>query len=135
MSKPKLYFAHPINVYNTELEAELLAVITDMFGETYAILNPNGPEHDAGYKAKGMKYFLEDVVPECEACVLLAFRDGKIGKGVYAEAETLYNAGCEVWEILPESLFNLWSPNPDRCLSVEQTRERIRNPDRSPKPY
>jgi hypothetical protein len=135
MSKPKLYFAHPINVYDTELERALLECLAQRF-PGYEIINPNAPEHAAGYQAKGMAYFLEDILPKCDECVLLAFRDGMIGKGVYAEAEQLHAICCPVWEILPDGLtFKTWAPNPARRLSVEDTRERIRNPDRTPKPY
>jgi hypothetical protein len=133
--QPVLYFAHPVNVYDTELERALLACIAERFPE-YRILNPNAPEHAAGYKAKGMQYFLEGILPQCDLCVLLAFPDRYIGKGVYAEAEQLH-AGCNpVWEILPDGTFLTWAPNPARMLTVEATRARIRMPDgKTPRPY
>lgn len=134
MSKPRLYFAHPINVYGTDLEAALLERIAERYPD-HEIVNPNAPEHDAGYKAKGMAYFLEDILPKCDECVLLAFRDGKIGKGVYAEAEALHAIGNPVWEILSSGDFFTWAPNPSRCLTVDDTRARIRHLDRTTKPY
>ena len=48
--RPTLYFAHPVNVYGTELESNLLARIVGEF-PGYDIVNPNAPQHLAGYKA------------------------------------------------------------------------------------
>jgi hypothetical protein len=129
-----LYFAHPVNVYDTHLERRLLAHIAARFPDS-RILNPNAPEHDAGYKTKGMAYFLEDILPGCGECVVLAFLDGKIGKGVYAEAEQLHKAGCPVWEITILGGFIAWAPDPSRCLTLEETRERIRDEAGNTRPY
>jgi hypothetical protein len=134
MSKPKLYFAHPINVYDTTLEQTLLMLIEERF-PGYEIVNPNAPEHTEGYRAQGMSYFFQEVLPGCDACVLLAFPDGKIGKGVYNEAEKLHEICGVVWEILPSGEFKTWAPNLLRCLMVSETRARIRYPDGTIKPY
>lgn len=134
MPEPVLYFAHPINVYDTELEAGLLVRIAERF-HGRRILNPNAPEHDAGYKRKGMAYFIDDILPGCDEGVLLAFRDGMIPAGVYKEAEKLHDACCPVWEVLPDGTFKTWAPNPARCLTVEETRARIRMPDGSRRAY
>jgi hypothetical protein len=134
MSKPKLYFAHPINAYDTELEQALLQRIAERFPD-YEIINPNSPEHAAGYRAQGMTYFLNDILPKCDACVLLAFRDGMIGKGVYAEAATSYLCGHQVWEIFPDGTVHYWRLWSSRCLSVEDTRAHIHHPDGTIKPY
>ena len=134
-SKPVLYFAHPVNVYDTDLERALLACIAERF-PAYRILNPNAPEHAAGYAAKGMRHFFEDILPQCDLCVLLAFPDRQIGKGVYAEAEQLHDGCNPVWEILPSGEFLTWAPNPARMLTVEETRARIRMPDgKTMRPY
>lgn len=133
--KPALYFAHPVNVYDTELERFLLARLTERFPQ-HRLLNPNMPMHAAGYQAKGMRYFLEDILPECEACALLAFPDGKIGKGVYTEAAQLHDEGRPVWEILPDGAVAPWTPDPTRQLTVEETRARVRLPDgKTLRPY
>lgn len=135
--KPYLYFAHPINVYDTELERALLAQITERFSG-YEILNPNAPEHSAGYRAEGMGYFLRKVLPRCDAGVLLAFRDRMIGKGVFAEGLQLFVSWPyrPVWEIDLDGLpWTFWIPDSNRCLSVDETRARIRYPDGSIRPY
>lgn len=133
-SDPVLYFAHPINVYDTDLERALLARIAERFPGR-SIRNPNTPEDDAAYKAKGMRHFIDDVLPSCDEGVLLAFRDGMIPAGVYAEAERLHDACCPVWEVLVDGTFKTWAPNPARRLTVDQTRARIRDADRKLLPY
>lgn len=134
MMKPKLYFAHPINTYNTKLERFLLAKIAERFPE-YEIVNPNAPEHYAGYKARGMDYFTQDVLRGCKVCVFLAFRDGKIGRGVFTEVMTIVWCHLRALEIEPDGVIKDWTPDYSRRLTVEETRARIRNPDDSPKPY
>ncbi len=138
----KLYFGHPVNTYNTALEQKLLTAIARGF-PTWLIENPNTPEHDEAYKraaasGSGMTYFFDKVLPACEGGVFLPFRDGKWGKGVYAEAEALYRRGCPVWEIEHATGFCIRLPSlppASLVLTVEETRARIRNPDRTPVPY
>ena len=61
----KIYFVHPVNVYNEPIEAafeELIAYyLTNNFKDL--IENPNQPHHQRGYAEKGgMKYFYNDVL-------------------------------------------------------------------------
>ena len=139
-----LYFAHPINVYNTELEKQLLAAIQAAF-PNFKIENPNQPHYAEGYKrwkeqnGNGMAYYMTEVLPNCNICVFLAFRDGKIGAGVYAEAQTLGLWGCKVFEISingditeidnVESIAML-----ERVLNVADTKARVYL-DKQMKPY
>jgi len=145
--RERIYFGHPVNVYGTPLQADLLARIAGRFPE-YEILNPDAPEHEAAYKeyAKtrvdadgkptGMGYFFEEVLPTCRAGVFLPFRDGLFGKGVFGEAAWLMVRGFPVWEISPHGVIvPIRDFSPSRCLSRDQTRERIRLPDGSSKPY
>ncbi len=64
----RIYFAHTVNSYNTDLEKELLGLIKDFFGTE--IENPNQPHHQVGYNTwkkeyqghptkSGMSYFYE----------------------------------------------------------------------------
>ena len=82
-----------------------------------------------------MKYFIDQVLPDCWMGVIMAFRDGKIGKGVYTEALSLHDACCAVWEVDAAGSFNAWAPDQSRCLSVEETRNRVRDADGLPLPY
>lgn len=130
-----LYFAHPINVYRTELEQRLLSALASRFPE-WTIVNPADPEHGAGYErwkretGKGMGYFLEEILPKCHGGAIMPFRDGKWGAGVFMEAEFLENRGFPLWlithrcSIARTSVAEARSGN--RILTVDETRSRIR---------
>lgn len=133
MFPPLLYFAHPRNVYGTPLQAQLIATIHAAF-PTYGLVNPDAPEHQAGYQewkrrhGSGMGYFTVKVLPQCQSIVFLAFRDGKIGKGVATEIAWFLERGFSVWEITPESdgaIIQVLELDPARCLTVEETVARV----------
>lgn len=141
MEEKKLYFAHPINVYGTELQRSLLGALAEAF-PSWTVENPDQPHHQAGYeryareKGRGMLYYFEEVVPKMKGVAYLPFRDGMIGKGVYGEAERILEATGRCWEISPEGLIvPVDRLSPVRCLTVEATRERIRRPDGTTRPY
>jgi hypothetical protein len=133
--KAMLYFAHPITAYNTELERNLLRELGKTFGG-WDIVNPNEPKHEAGYKRRQMAYFLEEVLPSCSGIVVLPFRDGRWGAGIYKEAKFFVDHHYPVWTISPEGVleyvidFNKIVP-----LSVEETRALIRTPEGVVLPY
>lgn len=141
----KIYFAHPINVYHTELEQTLLALIKQKWRDD-DIINPSDEQHESvvrklkahDQKANVMGYFTE-LVRTCDEVVALPFTDGKWGKGVYTEAETVLDVqnGKYVWVIDPQTHDIRFVPmlDPALCLSVEETRARIRHPDGNIKPY
>lgn len=145
----KLYFAHPINTYGTPLERELLARIADRF-PGYEIVNPSDQIHKDEVarlkkddpKANVMPYFIT-LVGSCQVGVVLPFRDGMWGAGVWAEADQIYQNGGEVWVIDPGNYEVMNIPPesqgasfvPRVRLTVEETRARIRNPDGTSKAY
>ena len=100
----RLYFAHPVNVYNTLLEQKILARISDHF-PCDPIENPNSPHHQAGYAAyavrarqadtahKGMNYFYEKVLPKCDGVVGMPFLDNRFGLGVAGEINHFIERG------------------------------------------
>ncbi len=140
--QPKLYFGHPINVYGTELEARLIAVIKETF-PGWEIVNPGEQRHikecerrkAAGQNA--MEYFFKEVLPDCKAGVFLPFRDGKWGAGIVGEAKFLDENGHSIWQIDAEGHISriFFNEVATLALSVEETRKRIRNQDGSRKPY
>ena len=129
--KPIMYFGHPINAYGIPLEAELLAAIAEKF-PNWEILNPNQPQHDAGYKkwkddtGKGMDYYFKVVLPGCDAGIFLPFRDGAWGAGVYGEAKFLADRGCPIYAITHEGVISSVRLEDVRELTVDETRARIR---------
>lgn len=136
----KMYFGHPINVYDTELETNLLDIISQAF-PTWDIENPNQKRHSEGYErylkttGKGMDYYFCEVLPNCQGGIFLPFRDGKYGTGVFGEAKFLSEQGCPIWQIDADGHISKLDLQSAQVLSVEETRERIRTPDKKSKPY
>ena len=137
----KIYFAHPINVYNTPLEAELMTKILESF-PGWIIENPNQEHHQDGYQrwkkehGNGMDYYYKEVLPWCNAGIFLPFRDGKWGAGVFGEAEFLAERGWPIFQITHEGLItgieNLLAIP---VLSIVDTRKRIRTESGEVIPY
>ncbi len=140
----KIYFAHTVNSYDTDLEKEQLSLTKKFFG--VRIENPNQPHHQKGYATykerykdhptkSGMTYFYEEVLPGCDMCVCQIFLDGKWGAGVAHEAIFFLERGQPVWVIQPsdnkirrlttEEENMLISKNDSILLSIEETRFRI----------
>lgn len=137
----KLYFAHPVNTYGTELEAELISAIRQRF-PNLNIENPGLEKHQEGYQryreeyGDGMEYFFREVLPECSGVVFLAFRDGKIPAGVAREVSYFMNKGMLVWQITPEAeIRSTFYLKEEDILDVPQTVERIRDKEGNPVPY
>lgn len=94
----RIYFAHPVNSYNTPVEKAAIALIAKRFPKD-VIENPNQPHHKANYQAwtkrtaenrdnhKAMNYFFDEVLPACDACVAMPYLDGQMGLGVAGEAK------------------------------------------------
>ncbi|MEX0877370.1 MAG: hypothetical protein WDZ40_00725 [Candidatus Spechtbacterales bacterium] len=142
----KLYFAHPVNTYDTKLEEILLNAIAQDFAG-WEIENPNQQKHQDGYmrfkeeKGNGMLYFVDVVLPACDGGIFLPFRDSKWSAGVAKEAMYFLYKRLPAWQIslkgnlvvtmdlLPRDLAK------DKVLSVEETRARLRDTDGNPLPY
>jgi hypothetical protein len=137
----KLYFGHPVNTYDTELEERILAALTRIFPER-TIENPNQPHHQEGYsrykheRRSGMLYFYEEVLPHCDGGVFLPFGDGMWGAGVFGEADFLMNHDKEVWVITPGSLsqgaiavLKVRTLDDVSALTPEETRSRVYCPE------
>ncbi len=138
--KSKLYFGHPINVYGTELEKELIETIARSF-PGWQIENPNQKHHEESYQryadsgGRGMDYYFREVLPKCHGGIFLPFRDGKYGAGVFGEAEFLQKQGCRIWQITDTGYISRLELSASLALSVYETRSRIRTPSRELKPY
>jgi len=138
--KKKLYFGHPINVYDTTLESALLERISVAF-PGWEVENPNQKKHDEGYErykretGRPMDYYTIEVLPSCDGGVFLPFRDGAWGAGVFKEAEAIAARGCPIWVISPEGEVRAVDLAKVRVLSVDETRVRIRDQDRRPLPF
>lgn len=136
-----IYFGHPINTYDTELENRLLERISAVFPRWF-IENPNEEYHQDGYQfwkklnGNGMNYYYKEVLPSCSAGIFLPFRDGKWGAGVFGEAEFLYNRGYQIFQIDAEGkVTKINFLDATRVLTVDETRKRIRTESGEIVPY
>lgn len=108
----RLYFAHPVNVYNQPLEQEIVKLIKQRI-HGVEVENPNQPHHQEGYKKwsarqkesdtkhKGMSYFYDEVLPACDGCIAMTFLDGRMGLGVAGEAKWFLERNKPVWLLVP----------------------------------
>lgn len=136
----RLYFGHPINIYDTDTELQLLNQIRKAFPD-WDIENPNQRQHQEGYKSwkesggNGMDYFFKMVLPSCRAGIFLPFRDGAWGAGVFGEAQFLSGQGCPIYQITNDGCVSQIDLTEVSALSIEETRSRIRYPSGKIKPY
>ncbi len=138
--KNRIYFGHPINTYDTELETQLLEKIAIVFPE-FDIENPNQRHHQEGYRhwkektGSGMDYYFKKVLPECRAGIFLPFRDGAWGAGIFGEAEFLASHDCPIYQITAEGLISQVNLSEIWALTIEETRTRIRTAAGETVPY
>lgn len=139
MSK-RLYFGHPINIYNTKLEDQLLRQISEAFPD-WEIENPNQKYHQEGYQhweettSNGMDYFMNEVLPNCHGGVFLPFRDGAWGAGVFKEAKFCAEHEYAIWKINIDGTIanlNLLTIQP---LTIKETISRIETTSGETIPY
>ena len=134
------YWAHAISDFNTKFEQEMQAWLeSHLAWIDIRLENPNQPHHQDGYNNSEMGYYLREVLPKCDGCIVTAFPGGKIGSGVAMEVAHFLTRGCPVAELvmltyLPpgppdrvepalfpvsEEQWNSWHP---RWLTREETR-------------
>lgn len=136
--KPKLYFAHPKNTYNTAVERKTMEFLkrNPLFYQ-YDILNPNSPEHQKECKRLKdanedyMGYFTGLVSNECKALAMLPFGNGAVGAGIAKEAQQALDEEKPVFYINPETFLvhKVTTLEIFTILSVEETRERLKEFD------
>jgi len=128
-----VYFAHPINTYNTDIESQCLELIQDKFGDN--IMNPSDDliqkhliEYRKDHPNDYMKFF-ENLLSECNIIVYLPFKDGMIGAGVWFECKIINEKGGDIYEIDLENgtISEIDFGTVDmKKLTVEETRIRIK---------
>jgi hypothetical protein len=127
-----IYFAHPVNTYNTLLEEYLISNIEKRFPHLN-VYNPNLPENQENYSfwkketGNGMKYFFDVILPKMEKGIFLPFQDGMWGKGVAREYQWLKENHKQNFIIYSNGwIEQLFQIKEGKILSVEETRERIK---------
>lgn len=140
----KLYFAHPVNVYNTPIENAMLALLAHCFPED-KIINPNTPEGQKAYteaKAasggthadhKGMDVFYK-MLESLDGCVSMPFLDCRMGLGVAGETQKTMRSGKPTWLIVPSHELTVeeidrFTENPQNSLFTIRlfTKEEVRS--------
>lgn len=125
----KIYFAHPVNIYDQPIENAFARLIAHYLtnDELSLIENPNQPKHQNGYDSyskrlkengldhKGMNYFYDEVLPNCNSCAGVPFLDGRVGLGVAGEMK---------WFIEHDMLIRIVVP---RWLLTQQDLNRFTN--------
>ena len=127
----RIYFAHPITMYNTPEEYRCLVTIKNYFPELKNVtnypdlVNPNQKTFELAYKRLGMDLFL-GLVDTCDIIVYSPFNDNTVGAGVVSEVSRAVDKNKKVYKIDPitfeiTEVFKL-----ENCLTVEETREKIK---------
>jgi hypothetical protein len=128
-----VYFAHPINTYQTEIEDICLYLIKDKL--TDKIINPGDimiQKTFADYRAEhpdDYMIFFKDLESTCDAIVYLPFRDGMVGAGIWYEVKEMNIKGGNIYEIDLENdeIKKIDFEYVDnKKLTVEDTRIRIK---------
>ncbi len=116
----KIYFAHPVSDFGTPFEER---VVQSLAVGGFEVVNPNSPEHQAGYAARSFKY-TKEVRAGCDICAFLRFPNGKLGTGVASEVADFRKRGLPIYEIDPATLalIAITEP-PDEVLPPDLTRE------------
>ena len=128
LGKKRIYFAHPINTYDTILETFFLDYFSK-YKNDIIIVNPNSPEHRKGYGKEGMEYF-KKLVLSCDELYAFGFGDNSIGAGIAKEMNWMFEKGGTVI-LLPffseyQELMVKDCAKQFNVLSVEETRNKLK---------
>lgn len=110
----KVYFARPINLYNTNQDERDIETIKQL---GFIVVNPNKLELQSRYEKEGMDVFFE-ALSDCDAIFFRSFYNLKISAGVQKEIDK----GIELNKIIIE----LPTLTEERTLSVADTRNYLK---------
>lgn len=113
MPKLKVYYAHPVSLYNTPQERRDLATLETL---GFIVYNPNCQDCADGYKKEGMDFFWRKVT-SCDALAFRSFPDGSVPAGVAKEIVFAKDADKPILE-LPSGILK-------RELEVDETKEYL----------
>lgn len=128
----RLYFAHPVSDFNTDLEDQLLDRIGYWFPDHY-VENPSDSVHTEHYfewrderdDVTGMDYYVQEVLPDIDVGVFLPFEEGEYGAGMAAEAEFLAARGKPLYAVDRDGGIREIGLDDIDALSIEETRTRL----------
>lgn len=120
-----VYFAHPMNSYDTPLETR---ASNALMHAGFEVCNPNKPDNIAACGKDMTKWAA--LAQSCDGVAVLAFEGGAMGAGVAMEADAAKAQGKPIYVIDRETCAIYPCPNwPQgfRILSVEETRAALRS--------
>jgi hypothetical protein len=118
---PRCYFAHPVTDYGGSTRQ--IESIDRLVAAGWSVVNPDHPDHQAGYRDHGMQHFL-DAVGTCDALAFLRFPNGDVGAGVGKEIEEALRLGLPVYDVADGMRPITARP---AVLTVDDTRALIRS--------
>lgn len=129
MSVGRIYLAMPVTAFDTAVERKCTHALEAV---GWTVVSPNAPEHQAGYQAGGMPYFM-NIVAGCDALAFVRFDDGTIGAGVAQEVMTAFVHGKLILRMAEDWEYEGYEAEPcDRyvfeggwILTIEETRAKI----------
>lgn len=141
-SEMRVYYAHPMSWYGTNLEQKDLGFLQSKFR---SVLNPGAPEIEAmveQWKRQGldvMGTFAKMIHEQADAVAFRTFKDGRLGAGVGREVFEAKIAGLHIDRIIGgykrysyDKDETLWLVPGDsmsimhQLLTIEETRRRVR---------
>ena len=130
----KIYFAHPIVLYGTNKEKEIIKLIEKEFPKSlFEILNPGNYKNEFqewkknNSKEHFMNYFLE-LVDMCDILVLHPFEDGDIGAGIGLELEQalFHNLPSYIIDSDTYEFTKITSMRDIKVMSIKETKEKTK---------
>ena len=115
-AKMKVYYAHPLSLYDTKQEATDLETLTRL---GFEVVNPNSPAVDKEYKQSHDFNVFLNLIRSSDLLAFRSFPDGSISSGVASEIHEAKTKNLPVIE-LPSGLSK-------RVLNREQTLEFLVN--------
>lgn len=127
MSRPTIYFAHPISLYCSEIEETAIATLK---AKGFEVVNPSDRVHQDACGSDMTKWAA--LAATCDQVAAMPFDDGAFGARVVKEVETVLAHGKKAFQLSQDgtgvSPIESW-PGHHVLLSVDETRARI-NPFR-----
>lgn len=111
--KREVYYAHPLNIYNTAQEKRDIAMLESL---GFEVVNPNCAECAEGYKAKGMEFF-KQFAQACDAVAFRALASGENPAGIVSEVGWFRGINKPVLE-MPTGFLR-------RSIDEDKTRELL----------
>jgi hypothetical protein len=127
MSRPTIYFAHPISLYGTDVEERAIATLE---AQGFDVVNPSDRDRQEACGSDMTKWAA--LAASCDRVAAMPFPSGAFGAGVVKEVEAVLAQGKKAFQLNQDGSQVApildW-PGERRLLSVDETRAII-NPFR-----